>query len=179
MNSKSELSEHDREQFVRLIVRHDRAIRAFLRSLLPTANDVDEVMQEVSVIAWRKFEQLDDPENFKRWVCMIARYEVLMYRRKKARDRLVLTEEINKLIADEGLEELRLREEQLAALGHCLEKLPTDRKLLLLKIYSGTQPMKTIAEQIGKTPDAIYQTVSRVRRGLMKCVKQTVAEENK
>ena len=62
-----------REQFVRLLVRHDRAIRAWLRVLLPTLNDVDEVMQEVSVVAWRKFDQLDDPENFQRWVCVIAR----------------------------------------------------------------------------------------------------------
>ena len=43
--------ELDREMFVRLLMRHDRVIRAFLRGLLPTATDVDEVMQEVSVIA--------------------------------------------------------------------------------------------------------------------------------
>ena len=47
--NKSGVDEPDRELFVRLIMRHDRAIRAFLRGLLPTAADVDEVMQEVSV----------------------------------------------------------------------------------------------------------------------------------
>jgi len=104
-NPKKQNPEH-REQFVRLLVRNDRAIRAWLRSLLPTLDDVDEVMQEVSVVAWRKFDQLDDPENFRRWACVIARYEVLMYRRKKARDRIVLGQEVEKLIADEGLEEL-------------------------------------------------------------------------
>ena len=81
--NKSGVDEPDRELFVRLIMRHDRPIRAFLRGLLPTAADVDEVMQEVSVIAWRKFGQLDDPQDFRRWVCVIARYEVLMHRRWK------------------------------------------------------------------------------------------------
>ncbi len=107
----------DREQFVRLLMRHDRVVRAYLRSLLPTATDVDEVMQEISVVAWRKFGELDDPDNFRRWICVIARYEVLMHRRKKARDRIVLGREIEELLADEGLEELSLRERQRRSEG--------------------------------------------------------------
>ena len=134
--NKSGVDEPDRELFVRLIMRHDRPIRAFLRGLLPTAADVDEVMQEVSVIAWRKFGQLDDPNDFRRWVCVIARYEVLMYRRKKARDRLVLGEEIEQLIAEEGLQELDLREQQLKALDHCIAKLPRERRELALAAYA-------------------------------------------
>ena len=164
----------DRELFVRLLMRHDRTIRAYLRSMLPTAQDVDEVMQDVSVAAWRKFDALDDPENFRAWAGVIARYEVLMYRRKKARDRLVLGEEIERLIADEGLEELSLRERQLEALEVCLGKLPEDRKHLVLRIYAAESPLKTIAEQVGKSPEAIYKVVSRVRRELLRCVERTL-----
>lgn len=168
----------DREQFVGLLMRNDRAIRAYLRSLLPTANDVDEVMQEVSVVAWRKFDQLDKPDNFCRWVCVIARYEVLMYRRSKARDRLVLGSEIEKLIADEGLEELEIREQQLAALESCISKLPDERRQLVMRVYSAEQPMKTIAEQIGKKPATLYQIVSRARRQLLACLKRKLGETN-
>ncbi len=174
--NKSRVDEPDREPFVRLIMRHDRAIRAFLRGCLPTAADVDEVMQEVSVVAWRKFGQLDDPKDFRRWVCVIARYEVLMYRRKKARDRLVLGEEIEQLIAEEGLEELDLREQQLEALEGCLGKLPKERRQLVLRVYATERPMKTVALQIGKTPEALYKLLSRVRRQLLQCVEHTLAE---
>lgn len=177
MNSAENDTERpDRELFVRLLMRHDRAIRAFLRPLLPTATDVDEVMQEVSVIAWRKLGELDDPENFRRWACVIARYEVLMYRRKKARDRFVLGEEIEQLIAGEGLEELAMREQQLEALEGCLDKLPAGRRQLVLRIYAAEDPMKTIAKQIGKTPEALYKLVSRLRRELLQCVERTLAE---
>ncbi|MEK6237215.1 MAG: sigma-70 family RNA polymerase sigma factor [Planctomycetales bacterium] len=171
------LENADHDLFVRLIMRHDRAVRAYLRSLLPTAADVDEVMQEVSVVAWRKFDQLGDQQDFPRWVCVIARYEVLMYRRKKARDRLVLGEEIEHLMADEGLQELSLRQQQLDALERCLDKLPNERKQLVLKTYAAEQPMKTIAGQLGKTPAALYQILSRVRRDLLACVEQTLAAE--
>ena len=176
-NPKKQNPEH-REQFVRLLVRNDRAIRAWLRSLLPTLDDVDEVMQEVSVVAWRKFDQLDDPENFRRWACVIARYEVLMYRRKKARDRIVLGQEVEKLIADEGLEELDRRERQLAALEACVAKLPEKRKSLVLRVYANRQSIKTLAVQLGKTPDALYKALSRTRLDLHECVKRSLAQEN-
>lgn len=158
------------DPFVRLLMQHDRKIRAFLRSLLPSAADVDEVMQEVSVIAWRKFDQLNHPENFARWISVIAHYEVLTFRRNKARDRLVLDDELLNLIANEGFEELGKRNEQLEALEICLNQLPPARKELVLKIYAAESPMKTIASKIGKTPDALYQIVSRLRRDLMACM---------
>ena len=176
--SENAVDEHespDREAFVRLLMQHDRPIRAYLRGLLPTAADVDEVMQEVSVVAWRKFGELDDPSNFRRWTCVIARYEVLMHRRSRARDRLVLGEDIERLIADEGLDELWLREQQLEALESCLDKLPGERKRLVMRVYSAEAPMKTIAQQVGKTPDALYKLLSRVRRDLHQCVERTLA----
>jgi len=166
----------DHEGFVRLLMQHDRTIRAFLRSMLPSGHDVDEVMQEVSVVAWRKFDQLDDAENFRRWVCVIARYEVLMYRRTKARDRLFLGEEIEQLIANEGLEELDQRESQLEALEACLKKLPTERRQLTIRVYESAQPMKYIAEQIGKTPEALYKLLSRTRRELLQCIQRSISE---
>lgn len=162
------------DQFVRLLMKHDRTIRAYLRSLLPVQEDVDEVMQEVSVVAWRKFDQLEEPENFSRWACVIARYEVLMYRRKKARDRFILGQEIEQLIADEGLEELKLREQQLAALESCMEKLPAPRRQLLLSVYGERKPVSQIASQIDKTTAATYKMIARIRHSLFECVQRAL-----
>jgi len=167
----------DPQLFVRLLMQHDRTIRAFLRGLLPTSADVDEVMQEVSVVAWRKFDQLDRPENFLRWACGIARYEVLTYRRGKARDRLVLGEDIETLMADEGLEELPQRKQQLAALEDCLNKLPVERRQLVLQAYSARGQLKSLAEKVGKSPEALYKLISRIRRQLLACVERFLAAE--
>jgi len=85
-------------------------------------------MQEVSIAAWRKFSTLDNHGAFGRWACLIARYELLMARRKYARDRLVLSEEVVKLLADEGAEEVSLRDQQLKILDHCIDQLPQQRR---------------------------------------------------
>lgn len=37
--------------FVRLFTRHEGALRSLVRTLLPTWDDVDEVMQDVSIAA--------------------------------------------------------------------------------------------------------------------------------
>lgn len=165
----------DREQFVRLLTRHDRVIRAFLRSLLPNFTDVDEVMQEVSVTIWRKFSSLDDSSNFCRWACGIARIEVLRFWRSKARDRIVLGEDVEQLIANEGVDQLAERQEQLTALEGCVEKLPEEKKRLVLEAYSGERSMKAIADAAGKSPESIYQVLSRLRRQLLKCIERSLA----
>jgi len=41
------------EAFLRLFTRAEPELRAFVRSCLPRLQDVDEVMQEVSLVAWR------------------------------------------------------------------------------------------------------------------------------
>ena len=56
------------EEFVRLFVAHEGRLRAFIRSLLPTWADVDEVMQETSLVAWRKFGRFERGTNFMAWV---------------------------------------------------------------------------------------------------------------
>ena len=90
------------EAFLRLWMQHEPELRAFVRSCCPNAQEVDDVMQEVSVAALRKFSTLDDHSAFGPWACLIARYELLTARRRFARDRLVLDEDIVELLAEEA-----------------------------------------------------------------------------
>ena len=48
------------ETFLRLWTRHEPELRAFVRACCPRAQEVDDVMQEESVAALRKFSKLDD-----------------------------------------------------------------------------------------------------------------------
>ena len=59
------------EAFLRLFTRCEPELRAFVRSCLPRLQDVDEVMQEVNLVAWRKFGDLDDRGRFAPWACLI------------------------------------------------------------------------------------------------------------
>lgn len=161
--------------FLRLFLRHEPELRAFVRACLPRAADVDEVMQEVSLVAWRKFSLLTDPAQFPRWVCLIARFEILKQRRKIARDRLVLDDAVIELLIAEGAEEMPLRERQLRALDDCVAKLPPDRRQVVLAAYASETTIRSLAERLGRTENSLYQLLARTRQELLRCVERTLA----
>lgn len=164
-------SENDsHELFVKLFARHESDLRRFLRSLLPTAADTDEVLQQTAIVIWRKFEQYDPDTIFMKWACVIARFEALAYRRKKAREKLVFREDILELMASEGEQELELRREEQMALDVCLKEMKDkDRRFIVLAHTPGVK-VKDLAEQAGSTAAAFYMRVNRLRRALLGCV---------
>lgn len=165
------------EGFLRLWTRHEPELRAFVRACLPRAAEVDEVMQEVSLVAWRKFATMGDPAQFPRWACLIARYEILMARRRHARDRLVLDEDIIEKLAEEGAEEMPERHRQLSVLENCIGQLPPERRELVLAAYAPGALMKELAAQMRRTEGSLYQLLARIRQELLRCVERTVARE--
>ena len=56
------------EAFVRLLVEHEPRVRSFLRGLLPTWYEVEEVAQEASLVAWRKFDDFEEGTSFGGWL---------------------------------------------------------------------------------------------------------------
>lgn len=170
-------SPHGDELFVQLLSRHEPVIRAYLRSVLPATTDVDVVMPEVALVAWRKFSELEEKEAFPRWACVIARYEVLRYRRDKARDRFLLDEELLARIAEEGVQELSRREQQMTALERCLEKLPEPRRQLVLGCYAPGASIREVAARTGQSEDGLYQLLRRIRLELQRCVETTLRQE--
>lgn len=163
------------EIFLRLWTHHEPELRAYVRSCCPKAQEVDDVMQEVSVAALRKFSTLDDHSAFGPWACLIARYELLSARRRYARDRLVLAEDIVELLADEGAEELPLRHQQLRALDHCIGKLPRERRELAVAAYARDITIREMAAQLKRTEGSLYQLLARTRKQLHRCMEQTLA----
>lgn len=158
-------------RFVQLLAKHEPEIRAFIRASLPSSHDVAEVMQNVSLVAWKKFSELENADSgFAKWVCVIARFEIMKFRRGLARDRFVLAEDVLKLLCEEGEAETSLRAQQIAQLEVCLEKLPEDRRELVIEAYSPGMSIKALAHGRGKKPDALYQLLRRIRQELESCI---------
>ena len=170
-----QIPEENHIQFVQALARHERSIRGFVRSIAPNQNSVDDLMQEILVVAWKKFDQLQDVADFPKWVCAIARYQVLNYRRRIARDRLVLGTEVVQLIAEEGETETHKRDHQLRALENCIDELPSESKQMVQHAYHQGKSIGILAKRQGKKENAIYQKLWRIRQSLSHCVEQKVA----
>lgn len=158
------------ELFVQRFAQHEADIRRFIRSLLPTATDTDEVVQQTAIVLWRKFDQYDPETNFMKWACVVARFEALAYRRKMARDRLVFREDVLELMAEEGAEEIDSRRAEHEALETCLSAMPEKQRKFVVLAYTPGVKVKTLAAEAGSSSAAFYMRLKRLRHQLMQCV---------
>ena len=173
--ANSDTAKH--EIFLQLFVRHERAMRAYARTLLSSWQDVDEVIQESSLVAWRKFEEFDCSSNFAAWLVVIVRYEALKLRRGRQRDRLVFSEELLQLLETEGIEDFERLDRQRAALERCLGQLQEGQRKTLALAYSSGQKLKDVADRSGYTVEGFYKVIQRLRVALLKCAERQMAQE--
>lgn len=166
----SSAKEEHYELFVQCFARHEADLRRFIGSLLPTWSDVDEVLQQTALVIWRKFDQYDPETPFMKWACVIARFEVLGYRRKMARDRLVFREELLDLMAEEGADELDTQRAEFDALEACLSELPAAQRQLLTLAYTPGVKVKELAEKAGNSAASFYMRLKRLRHRMMTCM---------
>lgn len=165
------------ERFVQLFVAHEARLRSFVRALLPCWEDVDEVMQETSLVAWRKFAQFEEGTSFAAWAGAIARFEALKQQRKRSRDRLVFSDEVLELLAKEGFDEVEPLARERAALEQCLEKLDSPQRELLQGSYAPGVRLRDAAARAGKSVQAFYKTVQRLRLALLDCIERELRQE--
>src|SRR5215203_7142041 len=114
--------EKQHELFLRHFTTNEAALRAFVRSLVPTRADANDVMQEVALVLWRKFAELPAGEGFRRWAFGVARFKVLSWRRDVGRDRHVFGDDLTAVLADEAEARVDALDAQREALRMCLEK---------------------------------------------------------
>ena len=167
--SSNRLSEGE---FMRLFVKHEPALRAFARSILPDWNSVDDALQEASVTMWEKLGQLRDESGFLPWAKVILRFKCLSAIGAVRRDRHVLSDEVLNLIADEA--EAMDAEEFAAirgALTACLTQFSEPHQELLLAPYAGDGRVKQLAEQGRKSVNALYKLLGRLREKLANCIR--------
>lgn len=164
------------ERFVSLFAETEPALRLFLRSLLPRWEDTDEVLQETSLVLWRKFDSFTEGTDFLRWACMVARFEALKYRRGKARDRHVFTETLMEQLAQEAEDELPNLDLERKALEACLQKLGDRERSWVDSVYGNDNQIREVAVQAGRSAGSLYKALHRIRLGLLDCVNRSLAD---
>ena len=170
-----ESEEEKNHRFLSLFTANESSIHAYVRRLVYRREDASDVMQKIAIILWKKFDQLQSDDDFRKWSFGVARFEVLAWRRDLARERerLVLSTETIELMAEEldrNAEQLDLEKE--AILQHCLSKLKKDQRSALQDMYDDKSNTPALAQKFGKSITGFYQWIYRIRQRLAECAKQ-------
>lgn len=164
-----------RRNYEALFEHNQRVVRLYLRSLLPTQDDVDEVFQEASLVTWREFDKFRLGTNFGAWACSIAFNQVRAWRSRQSRERLRFSDDMAQLLSDEMIEHADYYEDFVQALDMCMNNLPEQQQSLIEDRYRKERSLKEIAKQTGRSEDSLRSIISRARRGLRDCVARRLA----
>jgi RNA polymerase sigma-70 factor (ECF subfamily) len=160
--------------FLRLYAESEGSLQTFVRSLVPTRQIASEVMQDVILVLWQKFEGALD---FRAWSFGVARKVALQHLRRISRDRHVFDDELVNRLADDAAALVDVHDRQREALEGCLGKLSSDQRQLVLTAYTKGVRIDELAAQRRQTPMALYKFLHRIRQALLECVERTVAQE--
>lgn len=164
----------DHDHFLPHFLAVQSDLRAFIGAAVRDAATREDVFQEVAMILWKKFELYDPARPFGAWARGIAIRKILEDRRLQGRLPESCTAETldalaHGFVADEAESPWQDRER---ALNHCLEQLPERSARIIRDRYTHSLPIEAIAAGANLSVEALYQTLSRLRRQLRDCVQR-------
>jgi RNA polymerase sigma-70 factor (ECF subfamily) len=164
------------KEFISLFTAHERRLRAYVMTLVPRTSDVDDVMQQSSLVLWEKFDQYRAGSNFFAWGCSIARFEAKRFLFRKGRDSALFSERFVDQVAGRAEDITGELTDRRLALEQCLKRLqPTQRQMLGLRYQDGCS-LETVAKSLNRSIDSTYKAISRLRLTLFDCITRRLVE---
>ena len=155
-----------------LVAQHQSQLYFYIQALLGDREHVDDVLQETNIQIWKKSCEYTPGTKFKAWVFRIAHFQVLYFRQKQLRDRLVFCSETIEKLSGEAKETSDHYDGRIVFLTECLEHLSPYQRSVILSRYGEQRSMSEIGKEIGKTASAVGQLIFRIRKQLLNCISQ-------
>ena len=169
----------DRELFIEQVREHHAGLRGFVRSLGVDPLWVDDVAQEAFIVAYNRLGEFDHSRDFGAWLRGIARNLVINERRKNARRKRIISDNLTEVLiasssaSDEDEDEMcDLGLVRLNALKECVKGLPEKSLRLLKSRYEYDHSAQDIAEEFSMNPPAVRKALERMRTALRDCMEE-------
>lgn len=169
------MAEQDSGQFIRLWIQHQNDLLRTIAPLVGSMDDAQDVLQETALALLKKFDKYDQQQPFLPWAKQFARYEVLMHHRRRQRYTF-LSEQLIEALAKRQKEWETIGENRRRILIDCMDKLSESDRLLLRQRYAEPDTtIQQVAQVTGRTANALYKALQRIRRQLVFCIERKLA----
>jgi RNA polymerase sigma-70 factor (ECF subfamily) len=177
MESSSAPAPAGQEEVVRLLLRSQSMLSAFLYALVRDWALAEEALQETSVFICSHWQDYTPGTRFGSWARTVARLRLMELLRQKRRTvPWVDGVDVAAPVTDDEWEaNAQFTPAHKSALAQCVQSLPAPHRRLVEWRYHEGRDGRFLAEQAGKTIEAVYMTLSRVRRQLRDCVERRLA----
>ena len=163
----------DVDAFGELYQHTHRRIYQYIRQMVPTTGDAEDLMQEVYLRAWSGLKQLQANEAFWVWLHRIARNAVLDWRKRKQVSTVSLestftddedgeTEPVEVAVWSENPEQIALSE----AMQEAVRSLPENHREVVTMYYLEDMGISEVAKVLGVPKNTVLSRLARARETL-------------
>lgn len=166
-------------EFVLLLTEAQPRLFGFLLKRLGSLDQANEVQQEVNVVLCHKASDFQEGTDFMAWAFSVARFQLLAFRKRAIRDRLVFPDDLVAKIdsLDSDLFTSATEQKHRSALGGCIQKLPADQRDLVVRRYAESVSVAALGAELGKSANAVSIMLHRIRQQLLKCIERQVSAD--
>ena len=169
-------TEQSDNRFITLLLANQSRVYRFLFTLVPRREDVEDLFQQTCLTLWLQRAKFDPEKGqFVSWACAIAQNHVRNFRRRESTRQALLSEEVAELLLATREAGGRFSEECHQALQHCLNRLPPHQTALVEESYR-EGALKSTAAAAGRSANALYKSLRRIRAILHDCMLRVLAE---
>jgi RNA polymerase sigma-70 factor, ECF subfamily len=171
------MSEDRHNLFAELVTTHQNQLYGYIFALVRNREDAADLFQSVCVVLWRKFDSYRPGDNaFFAWARQTAIFEVRNFLRSK-KSRRHLTEELLNAFSDcDFRDQSDAATSYMDALRECKAKLASADVELLDCHYGRDLSAQQIADRLGRSRQSVCNSLLRIRRWLMECVRMRLAQ---
>jgi RNA polymerase sigma-70 factor (ECF subfamily) len=166
-----------RPDFLLQLTTHQSTLYATITALLGGVEGAQDVLQETNVVLLEKAHEYDASRPFIPWAATFARFQVLAWRKRQSRDRLVLDDALFAVLADRLTAKAALPSRRLDAIETCLGKLTPESRQLVDARYVQDETVKSIADRLGRSVNVVSVSLFRIRKMLLECMRGELAAE--
>ena len=166
----------DHERFTRLLLESEPVMLRSILVVVPNRADAREIMQETAVALWRQFASYDPKRPFVNWAMGFSRIETRRFLARQQR-RAQLSEKAMEALERELEGDTSFAEAIERHLATCMQKLTDKQRGLIQGYYHESRDVEWLAEHGGRTVEAVYKAIQRIRRDLQECIERQLKKE--
>lgn len=174
MSDKKQSGPFEKGAFAWELTRAQSDLYVYIVALTGKAETARDILQAVNLTLCREAERYDSSRSFLPWARSVTYYEVLSWRKRQLRERLVFDDTLLEEIAAALEPSPQVPHEQLDALEGCLQKLPERMRKLFESRYVDGGTVNDLAASYGRLPNAVAASLYRIRQILSACVEDTL-----
>lgn len=166
-------------EFLALLGKHELDVAKCVHALVPSWHDAEDIIQEVRLQLWQEFENFQPGSDFPAWARTIARYSVRRHVTMSRRKPLLFSADVeDALMVNIAKTSKPQADRRLEILAKCVTRLSSEALGLLRRCYIEKKKIKDIAAELGRSLAGTYQSLFRVRRELLGCMREHLHRED-